>query len=273
MIGRLTCAGLIILMAVLSGVAAVRAENTTSTPAVTPAEIVITDDVQPYIGPLGPDSPLYGLKLALENLDEAFTFNTSEKVAKEMQHAELRIAEIKGLLLMNKSAEAERALDGYFEKMNLTSLDLSSIPARTTGIANAYRQHIKHELVLYDLLQANPNSTELRQAYNHTLSLEGKFMEKSTIQIEKRVRQLNRMTARIVRIDERDQERNTVQGTNPVTTTAPITSETTDHGKGREKQVGKDTGAAPVTTEPAATPSPGDNSGKDKGNGKGKGPK
>jgi Domain of unknown function (DUF5667) len=273
MIGRLTCAGLIILMAVLSGVAAVRAEDTTSVPTVTPSEIVITDDVQPYTGPLGPDSPLYGLKLALENLDEAFTFNTSEKVVKEMQHAELRIAEIKGLLLMNKSVVAERALDGYFEKMNLTSLDLSSIPARTTGIANAYQQHVKHELVLYDLLQANPNSTELRQAYNRTLDLEGQFMEKSTIMLEKRIGQLNRITAKVVRINERAQEKGEVQGSAPAATTAPITSETTDHGKGKEKQVGKDTGAAPVTTGTTAATSPEDNSGNDKGNGKGKGPK
>jgi hypothetical protein len=269
MMARFIAAGIILLLVVWSTGAAVRAEDTTPVPSVTSTEIVITDDVEPYFGPLGPDSPLYGLKMALENLDEAFTFNTSERVMKQMKHAELRIAEIKGLLLMNKSVEAERALDGYFEKLNLTNLDISSIPVRTTGMANAYRQHVKHELVLWDLLQKNPDSTKLWQAYNRTLDLETTFMEKSGERIEKRVQQVNRITARVVRIADRtggqteDQESTTE-------TSAPITP---DHGKGREKQVEKGTGAAPVETQ-TTTPFPDNGSGNDNGKEKnGKGPK
>jgi hypothetical protein len=189
---------------------------------------------------------------------------------KRMNHAELRIAEIKGLLLMNKSVEAERALDAYFDEMNLTALDLSRIPVRTTGIANAYQQHVKHELVLWNLLQANPNSTKLWQAYNHTLALEERFMEKSTIRLEKRIGQLNRITAKVVRISERTQQQGEDQGLTPGTTNAPLAP---DHGKGKENQVGKDNGAASVTTQ-ATTPAPDNASGRDTGNGKnGKGPK
>jgi hypothetical protein len=273
MMTRMAGIGIILLMVAWSCGAAVSAEETTPTPTPTPAvsssDIVITDDVQAYFGPLGPDSPLYGLKLALENLDEAFTFNASEKVMKQMNHAELRIAEIKGLLLMNKSVEAERALDAYFDEMNLTALDLSRIPVRTTGIANAYQQHVKHELVLWDLLQENPNSTKLWQAYNRTLALEERFMEKSTIRLEKRIGQLNRITAKVVRINERTQQGED-QGSTTGTTNAPPAP---DHGKGKENQVGKDNGAASVTTQ-ATTPAPDDTSGRDKGNGKnGKGPK
>jgi hypothetical protein len=268
MMARLCEIGIILLLVIWSAGVAVRAEDTTPVPTETPSEIVITDDVQPYFGPLGPDSPLYGLKLALENLDEAFTFNTSEKVMKQMRHAELRIAEMKGLLLMKRSGEAERALDGYFEKMNLTALDISSIPVRTTGIATAYQQHVKHELVLWDLLQQNPNSTKLWQAYNRTLELEGTFVEKSGERIEKRVQQLNRITARVVRIAGKTQGQSGDQGST-TETSAPITP---DHGKGKEKQVGKDTGAAPTTTQTSA-PAPDNGSGRGKGNEKnGKGP-
>lgn len=260
MIARLTEIGIIILVVAWSAGVAVRAEDTTPVPTITPSEIVITDDIQPYFGPLGPDSPLYGLKMALENLDEAFTFNASEKVMKQMKHAELRIAEAKGLLSMNRSVEAERALDGYFEKMNLTALDISSIPVRTTGIANAYQQHVKHELVLRDLLQANPNSTKLWRALNHTLELEDKFIEKSGERIEKLTQQLNRITVKVVRIANKTQEKAEDRGSKSATT-APITS---DHGKGKEKQVEQGTGAAPVTTQTTA-PAPDTESGKDKG--------
>ena len=273
MIARILEVGIIILVVACTAGVAVRAEDTTPEPAVTPSEIVITDDVQPYFGPLGPDSPLYGLKIALENLDEAFTFNTSEKVMKQMKHAELRISEVKGLLLMNKSVDAERALDAYFEEMNLTALDLSSIPVRTTGIANAYRQHVKHELVLQDLLRANPNSTKLSQALNRTLELEGKFIEKSGERIEKLTQQLNRITAKVVRTANKTQEKSGDRdSTATTTTTSPITS---DHGKGKEKQVEKATEAASVTTQ-TTPPASGDTSGKDKDKGKennGKGPK
>jgi hypothetical protein len=270
MIARILEVGIIILVVACTAGVAVRAEDTTPVPTVTPSEIVITDDVQPYFGPLGPDSPLYGLKIALENLDEAFTFNSSEKVMKQMNHAELRIAEVKGLLLMNRSVDAERALDAYFEEMNLTALDLSSIPVRTTGIATAYQQHVKHELALRDLLQANPNSTKLWKALNHTLDLEDKFIDKSGERIEKLTQKLNRITAKVVRIANKTQEREDRGST--TATTAPTTS---DHGKGKEKQVEKATEAASVTTQTTA-PAPDDNSGKDKDKGKennGKSPK
>jgi hypothetical protein len=269
MMARLIEAGIILLLVVWSVGVAARAEDVTPVPAETPSEIVITDDIQPYFGPLGPDNPIYGLKVALENLDEAFTFNTSEKVMKQMMHAELRIAEIKGLLLMNKSVEAERALDEYFEKMNITALDISSIPVRNTAIANAYRLHVKHELVLWDLLQENPNSTRLLRAYNRSLDLEEKFIEKAAIRIEKQNQQMNRITAKVIRIDERTQEQGEDQGA-ITETSAPITP---DQGKGREKQVEKGTGAAPGEAR-TTTPAPDNGSGKDKGDEKnGKGPK
>ena len=261
MIGRMAQVGLIIVLVAWCAAGVVRAEDVTPVPTTTPQDIVITDDVQAYFGPLGPDSPLYGLKLALEDLDEAFTLNQSEKVMKQMDHAELRIAEIKGLLLMNKSVEAERALDAYFEKLNLTSLDLSSMPVRTTGIATAYRQHVKHELALRDLLQANPNSTGLWRAYNHTLGLEDKFMEKAQVRIEKRTQQLNRITARVVQINERTQER----AGDRESTATPTAPGTPEHGKGWEKRVTQDTPT--VTPTGTTSPAPDDGSGKDRGKG------
>ena len=265
MIARLMEIGIIVLVVAWGlGTAAGAVETTQGTAS---SDIVITDDVQAYYGPLVPGNPLYELKLALENLDEAFTLDTSEKVMKQVDHAEIRISEIKGLLFMNRSEEAERALDAYIEKMDLAAAGISSVPVRTSGIAEAYTQHVKHELVLYDLLQENPESTQLQQAYDHSLSLEEKFLEKSTVRIEKRLTQLNRVTARIVKISEKAGDSGQVRGSDTSITTVPTTS---DHGKGKEKQVGKGGDTTPVTT---MTTVPTGASDKNKGNGKEKGPK
>jgi len=247
MIARTLEIGIIVLVLVWSAGAAVSADNVTPVPTLTPSDIVITDNITPYFGPLGPDSPLYGLKLAWENLDEAFTFNTSEKVTKEMQHADLRIAEAKGLLLMNRSADAGRALDAYSEKMNLTAIDLSLIPNRTAGLAEAYQQHVMHELALRDLIQENPNSTALWRAYNQTLDLEGKFAEKSDQRIDKLDQRLNRMTIRVERFTNRTPEQ------------AGNGRPAPDHGNGRQFERGPET--TPVTTR-TPLPYPGRDNGR-----------
>jgi len=48
------------------------------------------NDIQPYNGPVGPDSALYGLKLAFENLGDTFTFNQTERLDREINHTDTR---------------------------------------------------------------------------------------------------------------------------------------------------------------------------------------
>ena len=83
---------------------------------------VLTDDIRPYDGPIGADSPLYGLKLALENMDESFTANETERVAKQMEHARLRLSEVRRSLELNQSDSVQQALDNYWLKMDLTNM-------------------------------------------------------------------------------------------------------------------------------------------------------
>ena len=55
------CTGLLVIgLLCISGIAAAQ------------DEMVLTDDITAYNGPIGADSPLYGLKLALEDMDESF---------------------------------------------------------------------------------------------------------------------------------------------------------------------------------------------------------
>ena len=68
------CTGLLVLgLLCISGIAAAQDET------------VLTDDIAAYNGPIGADSPLYGLKSALEDMDESFTANETERVDRQME--------------------------------------------------------------------------------------------------------------------------------------------------------------------------------------------
>src|SRR5512137_2697897 len=66
-----------------------------------------TDTIYPYTGPIGADSPLYDLKIAMEGLDETFTFNDSQRVEKRIEHGKIRIAEVERELQLNRPQIAE----------------------------------------------------------------------------------------------------------------------------------------------------------------------
>jgi hypothetical protein len=83
------------------------------------------NDIQPFTGPIGPDSSLYGLKLAFENLDDAFTFNQSERLDQEIDHSDTRLGELESALAANKTDAADRALNQYWQDMNQTEQTLS----------------------------------------------------------------------------------------------------------------------------------------------------
>ena len=96
----------LVALGLLCAIGPAAADNTTSMQGMQYA-----NDIQPYNGPIGPDSSLYGLKLAFENLDESFTFNQTERLEKEIDHSDTRIAELESALAANQTDAADRALD------------------------------------------------------------------------------------------------------------------------------------------------------------------
>lgn len=142
------------------------------------------DSIVPYNGPVGPGNSLYGLKLAFENLDESFTFNQSERLEKQISHADLRLAELKRELLENRTEAADIALEQYRLKINQTDEVLDPAPVNSTGSSPAFdetglmhaREMIaKHQQVLEGLLQTHPNNSGLERAYENSRALEQKF--------------------------------------------------------------------------------------------------
>ncbi len=100
-----------------------------------------TDSPKPTIFP---DSPFYGLKLAIENLQTAFTFNDTEKAKFEMKLAQERLTEIKTMLDKGDSSAAQKAKEVHDSEIN----DVASISDKQDN--STHGQEVKtyvHELL------------------------------------------------------------------------------------------------------------------------------
>ena len=195
---------------------------------------VVTDDISPYDGPIGPGSPLYGLKLAFEDMDESFTANETDRVNRQMEHARLRLSEVRRSLDLNQSDSAEEALNNYWLKMNLTNVTLSRWNSNATGLLHAQEQIAKHQLVLGNLLAGHPNNTGLQRAYNNSLQLEEKFGEKTMIRFNRTIDRNNQTIMKAIRLEQKEHDR---RGWPDVTaTTAQPSEQETELEKNQNKK-------------------------------------
>ncbi|MDD1702978.1 MAG: DUF5667 domain-containing protein [Methanoregula sp.] len=145
-------------------------------------------------GTIGPDNPLYGFRIALENFDESFTYNQSERLEKEINHTDLRLVELQNALAENNTDAINRTLDLYWQKfnqtedtlgqlasndtLNLTSPDVTGRGPGNTGLENARNMIDRHQETLQNLTQEYPDNPGLARAYNNSLELMQRFEEK-----------------------------------------------------------------------------------------------
>jgi hypothetical protein len=244
--------GLLVLgLLCLSGIAAAQDSPLDNTTGLAPA-----DEIQPYDGPIGAGSPLYGLKLAMENIDESFTPNQSERVDKQVGHSRLRIAEVRRALELNQSDSAQQALDQYWQKMNLTLATLALIRSNATGLLHAQEQIEKHQLVLEQLLLSHPNNMGLQRAYNNSIRLEEKLSEKTAVKFDRIAERNNRTILRAIGLEQREMERsgrlNATIPLNETHTLVPGTGPQAQQDE-QEKNLHKNTVSgtpSPVITQP-----------------------
>lgn len=216
---------------------------------------VIAGDIGPYNGAIGPGNPLYGLKIAFEDLDESFTTNESERFNKQMTTAQLRLSEAYRELQINNSADADRALDLYGQKTNITRLRLQAYAdSNTTGLLHAQVMAAKHQLVLAGLLESHPNNTGLMRAYNNSLSLEEKFEEKTQTRFERVMQKNNATIMKAVRLEIRDQQsiRNAGQNQSIQEQETQQIRQGTDNGNNNGKGQGRMTEVSTSPGEQAA---------------------
>jgi hypothetical protein len=166
-----------------------------------------TDEIPLYNGPIGADSPLYGLKLAWEDLDESFTTNESERIDKQMNHARLRLSEVRRELAGNRTDSAQQAIDLYWQKVNMTQMSLAWFGSNQTGLIHAQEMHTKHQIVLENLMLSHPNNTGLARAYNNSLRLEQTFEEKTQTRFEKIIEKNNKTIFKAYRLEEQEGKR------------------------------------------------------------------
>jgi Domain of unknown function (DUF5667) len=169
----------LVVLGLLCGITAA-AENATGTQG-----MQFVGDIAAYNGSIDAGSPLYGLKIAFENLDDSFTFNQSERLAKDAGQADLRLAELKSALAENSTGAADRALDQYGQNLNQTERTLAGFTRNGSGTApgdpdlvNAQNLLARHQTVLEDLLATHAGNPGLEWAYNTSGQLEQKLEQK-----------------------------------------------------------------------------------------------
>ena len=74
--------------------------------------------ISPYKGMVGADSPLYGLKLLIEDLDESLAGSNTAKLQKQMDHAQKRLSEAMAAAEADNPAAMEAALNEYNSEIN-----------------------------------------------------------------------------------------------------------------------------------------------------------
>lgn len=182
------------------------APETVTTTSTDSQEMSVADDIPPYDGAIGADSPLYGLKIAMEDLDESFTTNQSERLNKQLRFQQLRIAEVRRELDLNRTATAQRALDLYWQKINSTGTTITPLAANTTGLLHAQEQIARHQYVLENLARTHPDNPGLMRAYNNSLELEQKFEQKTQVRFN-RTTEKNNTIIKAVRLEISEQAR------------------------------------------------------------------
>ena len=163
----------------------------------------LVDDIPEYNGSLGPDNPFYGLRLALENWDESFTFNATEKLQKKVAHSKLRIAEAKTELKKKNTEAAQNAFEHYKEKIKETEASISQIPGNDSGILNAQKNIVKNQYVLEKLLESHPDNMGIQNAYKNSQELEDKFENKTEQHLERVKTNEGRHILKVIKQEEK----------------------------------------------------------------------
>jgi hypothetical protein len=184
---NITIAGIILLvLAFTVGMAsAIGTANETPTVNVTGTQTEILtatqtatsepDDDESETGIFGPGHLLYRLEIAFENMDETFTYNSSEKLGKQVSHARHRINEYRKALKQNDMEAADKALAQYEEKMNRVNDSMSGLTDKDTGYINVKQEMLKHQFILENLSISHPDNKGLQRAYKNSKNREEKF--------------------------------------------------------------------------------------------------
>ena len=196
--------GGLLLLAVICSIGTAAAQESSTDPR---GVDFVLDDINSFEGSIGADNPLHGLKIAMEDLDETFTFNDTQRLEKQVDHAQLRIAEFRRELELNRTDSAERVLELYHQKLNLTERSLTAFGPDEPGLLHAQEMISLHQSVLASLIDSHPDVPGLSRAYNNSLSLGERFSAKTAMKFTRIMGKDNKTIIRAERLDIREQTR------------------------------------------------------------------
>jgi len=206
--------GGLLLLAVICSIGTAAAQESLTDPQ---GVDFVLDDINSFEGSIGADNPLHGLKIAMEDLDETFTFNDTQRLEKQIDHAQLRIAEFRRELELNRTDSAEWMLELYWQKLNLTERSLTAFGPDEPGLLHAQEMISLHQTVLASLLDSHPDVPGLSRAYNNSLSLGDRFSAKTAMKFTRITGKDNKTVLKAERLDTREQIRANKTGSLPET--------------------------------------------------------
>ncbi|MCL7412845.1 MAG: DUF5667 domain-containing protein, partial [ANME-2 cluster archaeon] len=148
-----------------------------------------TDDIPPYEGAIGPEHALYGLKIAFGNINETFTYNSSERLGLQVSRARHRIAEARREMKKGNDDATGIALGHYKHLMDTISVNINGSDVNDTELVKARDKMSKHQMALQYMIQQKTAQGEdvegLTDALNNSLMLQEKFSHKLEKKLQK----------------------------------------------------------------------------------------
>lgn len=123
--------------------------------AIAPASLADSGGQKHYTGMVGADSPLYGLKVGVQNLGLALTFNNTDKLQKEMNLADERVAEAQDAADENNTGAFDAAT-GQYSAMLARINETSQADIDQEVYANLSSMLYHHQEVFYNITD-NPD--------------------------------------------------------------------------------------------------------------------
>jgi len=129
----------------------------------------VAGNITPYEGWLGPDNLFYGLKTALEKVDEERSPTADAKILKQIEHAEKRIAEAQAMEKKGNAWAVGKAMDKYKEKYDEINETIAK-GVNETGLEHALLMVAKHKLVLERLINSSKMPEQAKAALQRALN-------------------------------------------------------------------------------------------------------
>ncbi|HEC56928.1 MAG TPA: hypothetical protein ENI32_03460 [Candidatus Syntrophoarchaeum butanivorans] len=123
-----------------------------------------------YDGWVGPDSALYGLKIAFENIYEAVSFSVDAKLAKQAINAEKRLAEAEAMMEKGKPEAAQKALERYMIKVAAINRTVCEDNCSETSLQNVQQRMYRHRITLQALIEDPKMPEEAKPALEMALN-------------------------------------------------------------------------------------------------------